>query len=59
LTYHFNNGYLIKETKAELQNHVFYGKRKEHSENKKREIVAFHLNNNFYQELVGAKSFNN
>jgi phenylacetate-CoA ligase len=56
------NGYPIQEAKAELQKIIaFTTSEKEHFiENKKREIVAFHLNNNpFYQEIVGAKSFNN
>lgn len=56
------NGYPIQEAKAELQKIIaFTASEKEHFiENKKREIVAFHLNNNpFYQEIVGAKSFNN
>ncbi|NGY36678.1 phenylacetate--CoA ligase family protein [Flavobacterium sp. XN-5] len=56
------NGYPIKEAKAELQKIVALTSiEKEHFiENKKREIVEFHLNNNpFYQELVGAKSYTN
>jgi phenylacetate-CoA ligase len=56
------NGYPIKEAKAELQKIVaLTSTEKEHFiENKKKEIVEFHLNNNpFYQELVGAKSYTN
>jgi len=56
------NGYPIQEAKAELQKiTAFTISEKEHFiESKKKEIVAFHLNNNpFYQELVGTKSFNN
>lgn len=56
------NGYPIKEAKAELQKITSFtaSEREQFIENKKKEIVAFHLNNNpFYQELVGSKSFNN
>lgn len=56
------NGYPIKEAKAELQKIIALTSiEKEHFiENKKEEIVDFHLNNNpFYQELVGAKSYTN
>lgn len=56
------NGYPIKEAKAELQKTTGFtaSEKEQFIENKKSEIVAFHLNNNpFYQELVGAKSFNN
>ncbi|CAM2856013.1 phenylacetate--CoA ligase family protein [Flavobacterium frigoris] len=56
------NGYPIQEAKAELQKIIaFTASQKEHFiENKKKEIVTFHLNNNpFYQQIVGAKSFNN
>jgi phenylacetate-CoA ligase len=56
------NGYPIEEAKAELQKiTAFTASEKENFiENKKKEIVNFHLNNNpFYQKLVGAKSFAN
>ncbi|TDE06845.1 phenylacetate--CoA ligase family protein [Flavobacterium hiemivividum] len=56
------NGYPIKEAKAELQKIVaLTSSEKEHFiENKKKEIVEFHLKNNpFYQELVGTKSYTN
>jgi phenylacetate-CoA ligase len=55
------NGYPIKEAKAELQKitGLTASEKEQFIENKKREIVEFHLNNNpFYQELVGSKSFN-
>ncbi|HEX9151321.1 MAG TPA: phenylacetate--CoA ligase family protein [Flavobacterium sp.] len=55
------NGFPIKEAKAELRKIVSYSE-KEYSaflENKKVEIVNFHLQNNpFYQELVGSNSTN-
>lgn len=54
------NGYPIKEAKAELRKIVAQSTT-EHQlfiENKKREIVEFHLQNNaFYQQLVGSKTF--
>ncbi|PKH66752.1 AMP-binding protein [Flavobacterium sp. ALD4] len=55
------NGYPIKEAKAELQKitGLTASEKEQFIENKKREIVEFHLNNNpFYQKLVGSKSFN-
>lgn len=56
------NGYPIKEAKAELQKIVALTSSEKvyFIENKKKEIVEFHLKNNpFYQELVGAKSYTN
>ena len=54
------NGFPIKEAKAELRKIVTLSN-EDHKifiENKKLEIVAFHLQNNaFYQELVGSKTF--
>jgi len=54
------NGFPIKEAKAELQKIVSLSE-KEHEvflENKKLEIVNFHLQNNpFYKELVGSTTF--
>lgn len=56
------NGFPMKEAKAELQKIVAFSP-KEHEiflENKKLEIVNFHLqNNSFYQELVGSTTFKN
>jgi phenylacetate-CoA ligase len=56
------NGFPLKEAKAELQKIVAFSE-KEHQvfiENKKEEIVAFHLQNNpFYRELVGSKNYKN
>ncbi|TRX01759.1 phenylacetate--CoA ligase family protein [Flavobacterium gawalongense] len=53
------NGFPMKEAKAELRKIVSFSE-KEYSaflENKKVEIVNFHLQNNpFYQELVGSNS---
>jgi hypothetical protein len=47
------NGYPI-EAKAELQKiAAFTAIEKENFIEKKKEIVAFHLNNNPYQQLVG------
>ena len=50
------NGFPMKEAKAELRKIVAFSE-KEHEvfiENKKKEIVNFHLqNNSFYQDLVG------
>jgi phenylacetate-CoA ligase len=55
------NGFPLKEAKAELRKIVSFSE-KEHEaflENKKAEIVAFHLQNNpFYQELVGSNGTN-
>ena len=52
----------MKEAKAELRKIVAFSE-KEHQvfiENKKEEIVAFHLQNNpFYRQLVGSKNYNN
>ena len=52
----------MKEAKVELQKIVAFSE-KEHKafvENKKQEIVAFHLQNNpFYKELVGSKNSKN
>jgi phenylacetate-CoA ligase len=56
------NGYPIRKAKAELQKIASFtaSEKVDFIENKKREIVAFHLNNNpFYQNLVGKKSFTN
>ena len=54
------NGFPMKEAKAELQKIVALSE-VDHEifiENKKQEIVKFHLeNNSFYQELVGSKTF--
>ncbi|SHF99528.1 phenylacetate-CoA ligase [Flavobacterium segetis] len=56
------NGFPINEAKIELQkilalNDTGY---KKFLENKKKEIVAFHLKNNlFYQQLVGSKTISN
>lgn len=56
------NGFPLKEAKAELQKIVAFSE-KEHQvfiENKKEEIVAFHLQNNpFYRQLVGSKNSKN
>jgi phenylacetate-CoA ligase len=53
------NGFPIKEAKAEL-NRIVNLSTEEHAkfiQDKKREIVDFHLqNNSFYQELVGNKN---
>ena len=50
----------MKEAKAELRKIVVFSE-KEHEvfvENKKQEIVDFHLQNNpFYKELVGQDNF--
>ena len=55
------NGFPMKEAKAELQKIVAFSE-KEHEaflENKKQEIVDFHLQNNpFYQQLVGSNPTN-
>ena len=55
------NGFPMKEAKAELQKIVAFSE-KEHEaflENKKQEIVDFHLQNNlFYQQLVGSNPAN-
>lgn len=56
------NGYPIQEAKEELQKITAFSaiEKEAFIENKKKEIVAFHLNNNrFYQKLVGSKSCNN
>ena len=54
------NGFPMKEAKAELRKIVALSE-VDHEifiENKKQEIVKFHLeNNSFYQELVGSKTF--
>jgi phenylacetate-CoA ligase len=56
------NGFPMKEAKAELRKIVAFSE-KEHNhfvENKKQEIVDFHLQNNpFYKELVGSKNSKN
>ncbi len=56
------NGFPIKKAKAELRKIVTLSE-KEYEvflENKKNEIVRFHLQNNpFYQELMALKSFGN
>lgn len=56
------NGFPMKEAKAELRKIIAFSE-KEHIdfvENKKQEIVDFHLQNNpFYQELVGSKNAEN
>ena len=61
LTLHIN-GFPMKEAKAELRKIVTFSE-KEHKafvENKKQEIVAFHLQNNpFYKKLVGPKNSKN
>ena len=55
-------GFPIKKAKAELRKIISLSE-KEHEaflENKKSEIVTFHLKNNpFYQELVGSKNYEN
>jgi phenylacetate-CoA ligase len=52
------NGFPMKEAKAELQKIIAFSD-EDHKifvENKKREIVAFHMQNNpFYHDLVGSK----
>ncbi|TDP04172.1 phenylacetate--CoA ligase family protein [Flavobacterium sp. 245] len=53
------NGFPIKKAKAELDQIVHFSEKEYNSflENKKKEIVDFHLqNNSFYQELVGTKT---
>ncbi|RBN49758.1 phenylacetate--CoA ligase family protein [Flavobacterium psychrolimnae] len=56
------NGFQMKEAKAELRKIVAFSE-KEHEvfiENKKVEIVDFHLQNNpFYKDLVGITTFTN
>ncbi|WP_073209395.1 phenylacetate--CoA ligase family protein [Flavobacterium xinjiangense] len=56
------NGFPMKEAKSELRKIVAFSE-KEHQvfiENKKEEIVAFHLQNNpFYRQLVGSKNSKN
>lgn len=56
------NGFPLQTAKTELQKIVAFSE-KEHQvflENKKKEIVNFHLqNNSFYRELVGSTSFEN
>ena len=56
------NGFPMKEAKDELSKIIAFSE-KEHQvfiENKKQEIVAFHLQNNpFYKELVGSKNSKN
>ena len=55
------NGFPMKEAKAELRKIVALSD-EDHKifiENKKQEIVKYHLeNNSFYQELVGSKTYN-
>lgn len=56
------NGYPIKEAKLELRKIVAQSttERQLFIENKKREIVDFHLqNNSFYKQLAGSKTFEN
>ncbi|WJS95781.1 phenylacetate--CoA ligase family protein [Flavobacterium johnsoniae] len=56
------NGFPIKKAKAELNKIVHFSEEEYNSflENKKNEIVDFHLkNNNFYKELVGNTTFKN
>ena len=56
------NGFPMKEAKAELRKIVAFSE-KEHKafvENKKQEVVDFHLQNNpFYRKLVGSKNSKN
>jgi phenylacetate-CoA ligase len=56
------NGFPMREAKAELRKIVAFSE-KEHEvfiENKKQEIVNYHLqNNSFYHELVGSKNYKN
>jgi phenylacetate-CoA ligase len=56
------NGFPMREAKAELRKIVAFSE-KEHEvfiENKKQEIVNYHLqNNSFYKELVGSKNYKN
>jgi phenylacetate-CoA ligase len=56
------NGYPIKRATADLQKIIALSaiQQEAYVEQKKAEIVTFHLENNpFYQELVSKKSFNN
>lgn len=56
------NGFPIKKAKAELNEIILFSDEEYASflENKKKEIVDFHLkNNSFYKELVGNTSFQN
>ena len=56
------NGFPMKEAKAEFQKIVALSDEDYEIfiENKKKEIINFHLqNNHFYQELLGSKTFNN
>ena len=56
------NGFPIKKAKAELRKIVALSEKEQEVflENKKLEIVNFHLQNNpFYQELTGLKTFEN
>jgi len=56
------NGFPIKKAEAELRKIVALSKKEQEVflENKKIEIVNFHLQNNpFYQKLTGLKSFEN
>ena len=56
------NGFPMKEAKAELQKIIAVPEEnfEDYIEQKKKEIVNFHLNNNaFYKELVGTNSFEN
>ncbi|TDE04339.1 phenylacetate--CoA ligase family protein [Flavobacterium sandaracinum] len=56
------NGFPMKEAKAELRKIVAFSE-KEHQvfvQNKKQEIVHFHLQNNaFYKHLVGSENYEN
>ena len=56
------NGFPLKKAQGELRKIVALSNEEyvDFIENKKREIVNYHLENNpFYQELVGSKLFNN
>lgn len=56
------NGFPMKEAKAELQKIILLSEEGHEIfiENKKREIVEYHLkNNSFYRELVGSSTFEN
>jgi phenylacetate-CoA ligase len=56
------NGYPIKKAKAELRKTVSLSESEKEAfiENKKKEILAFHLQNNpFYKQLVGTSTITN
>ena len=56
------NGFPMKEATAELQKIIAFSEKKHQAfvENKKQEIVDFHLqNNSFYQKLVGSTNSKN